>query len=220
MTDRENTERPGAGPDFERLLDWAEGRLPENEARAVAEEVAASDERGRREAEWVRAFVRTSEEVVLGEPPEGLRAALEKTFDEYAEGGAGKRKDRPGVLERFVAALSFESGLQASFGVRSAGTPVGGTPRQLVYETGVADISISVQPKPGGTHFDLIGQVLPTDDGDPEEFVVQLVGGGAEFGLVGADDLGEFVFEDVPEGSYEIVFGAAKFEILIPPFDL
>lgn len=218
MSKKDRTGVPEQRVDFERLLDWAEGRLPEAEAAALSARIAASDEGVRREAEWVRSFVRATEEISLEEPPPGLRESLERRFARYAEDRRGE--EQPGVFARIVAALSFDSGLQASFGVRSAGTPVEGAKRQLTYETGVADISISVQPKPGGKHFDLIGQVLPTDDADPEEFVVQLVADGLEFGLVNADELGEFVFEDVPEGSYEIVFGAAKFEILIPPFNL
>ncbi len=45
---------------FGRLLDWVEGRLSEEEARVVEEQVAASSSATREDADWLRAFARVS----------------------------------------------------------------------------------------------------------------------------------------------------------------
>ncbi|MGI8649496.1 MAG: hypothetical protein ACR2KW_03830, partial [Rubrobacter sp.] len=72
-----------------------------------------------------------------------------------------------------------------------------------------------------GGRFDLLGQVLPLGDEDPEDFTVQLVGvDGVEVALAGADDLGEFAFEGVGEGSYQIVLATLEAEIITSSFTL
>ena len=85
-----------SGPEelgFDRLADWAEGRLPEEEAREVEERVARGSEEARRDAQWLRAFVAASESTVLASPPPGVREELVRRFRAHA---AGER--RPGFF--------------------------------------------------------------------------------------------------------------------------
>ncbi|WP_119069535.1 hypothetical protein [Rubrobacter indicoceani] len=203
-------------PDFEKLADYAEGRLPPDEARLIARRIEEADAETRAEARWLRSFAKVSEGLALDDPPVGVRRDLEAAFVErFVEG-----KEKSGVIERIVAALNFDSGFQASFGVRSAGTPSSEAQRQLSYGTKAADISVSIQPRPGGL-FDLLGQVLPLGDEDPEEFAVQLVGQDeTEVAITNADDLGEFSFENVDRGVYRIVVATPEAEILTPTFTL
>lgn len=198
-------------PNFDEILDWIEGRLPPQEAEAIAGRVA-SDEAARAEADWLRAFARVSEETVIESPPPGVRETLSRRFESFAA-----ERRQPGLLQRLSAALSFDSGLQPSFGVRSAGAKE--AQRQFIYSTDLADIALNVQPRVGGK-FDLLGQVLPSGEEDPEEFTVQLLKGGVEAGLAAADDLGEFAFGEIEAGVYELVVNIGNYEILIPPFQV
>ncbi len=100
---------------FEHLADWVEGRLTQEEAGAVARSVARGGEETRRDAQWLRASVEAREDTVLASP-ELLRGELMRRFEAYAEERRG-----PGFLERLVAGLTFDSGLQPAFGMRSAG---------------------------------------------------------------------------------------------------
>ncbi len=196
---------------FERLVDWVEGRLPAEEAGIVEEQVA--DEATRAEVEWLRAFARVNEEVVLDAPPREVRDELIWRFDAYAED-----RRTPSFLQRLVATLSFDSGLQPAFGVRSAGGQEG--QRQLVYTTDAADIALNVRPRPRNGHLDLDGQVFPAEDVDPASFSVQLLSGADEVGLTTTDELGEFAFESVSPGSYQILVSGERVEILISSVEL
>lgn len=203
----ENQEKPG----FEGILDWIEGKLPPKEAETVSAQVAA-DEAALAEADWLRAFARVSEETVLHSPPPKVRSLLERRFEAYAEARRG-----PGLLKRLLATLSFDSGMQPAFGVRSAGAAE--AQRQFIYSTDLADVALNAQPRPGGK-LGLLGQVMPEGEENPEEFTVQLLRGGVEARLTSADDLGEFAFEELEPGAYEMILSAGRYEILIPSFEL
>ena len=195
--------------DFETLADWAEGRLPEEEARAVERRLADADEATRAEAEWLQTFFRASRDVVIEDPPAGQRAGLAEAFEAYAEG-----RRRPGFVERFVATLSSGGGLQA--GVRSAG----GAEGQLVYTTEAADVALNFRRRPGNGKLDLDGQIFPNDDEEPGVFGVQILSGIHEVGTTATDELGEFAFEAIAPGEYQILLSSDRVEILISPVEL
>lgn len=197
--------------DVETLADWAEGRLPEEEARAVERRLAEADEATRAEAEWLREFYRASKDVVLEDPPAGQRDELAKVFEAYAEG-----RRQPGTLRRLTATLSFGGGLQPLAGVRSAG----GSEGQLVYSTEAADVALNFRRRPGNGKLDLDGQVFPNDDEEPQAFGVQILRGTDEVGATATDELGEFAFEGVSPGEYQILVSSAEVEILISPVEL
>jgi hypothetical protein len=195
--------------DFETLVDWAEGRLPEEEVLAVERRLAEADEATLAEAEWLRTFSRASRDVVLEDPPAGQRAELARAFEDYAEG-----RRRP--LRHLVATLSFGGGLQPVAGVRSAGGDEG----QLVYTTEAADVALNFRRRPGNGKLDVDGQVFPNDEGEPEAFGVQILNGTDEVGTTVTDELGEFAFEGVAPGEYQILLSSEEVEILIFPVEL
>jgi hypothetical protein len=197
--------------DFETLADWAEGRLPEEEAGAVEQRLAEADEATRADAEWLRAFSRASKDVILEDPPAGQRAELAKIFEAYAEG-----RRQPGFLKRFTATLSFGGGLRPVAGVRSAGGEQG----QLIYTTEAADVALNVRRRPGNGKLDLDGQVFPNHEAEPEAFGVQILRGTDEVGTTATDELGEFAFEGVAPGAYQILVSSAEVEILISSVEL
>jgi hypothetical protein len=196
--------------DFVTLADWADGHLPEGEVADVERRLAEADEVTRADAAWLKAFVRVAGEIVVEDPPAGQRAELAEAFEAYA---AGRRP--PAALRRLVATLSFGE-LQPAAGVRSAG----GTEGQLVYTTEAADVAINFRRRPGNGKLDVDGQVFPNDEGASEAFGVQILRGTDEVGITATDELGEFAFEGVAPGEYQILLSGDEVEILISPVEL
>lgn len=201
-------------PTFERLADWLEGRLSEEESREVEERLSRSDEATRADAEWLREFLALGSEVELAAPPSEVRDHILRVYESRPE--ARQSRDVPGIFKRFMASLIFDSdsGI-ATTGLRSAGAGSGEAGRQLVYTAQAAEVTLDVRPLPAD-NLELDGQVLPAE-ARPEEFSIQLLRGDTEFGITSADDLGEFKFETVPPGVYKLVLGAEGFEIVIGP---
>ncbi len=199
--------------EFARLLDWVEGRLSEQEARAVEEQVATADSATRAEVAWLRAFARISEDTVIASPPSEVRDALIERFEAYAEG-----KQQPGFLERLVATLTFDSNLQPAPGLRAAG--ITESQRQLVYSTDAADVAIIVRPRARDGLLDVYGQILPVDGTDSGIFGVQLLEGTSEVATTATNDLGEFTFQAIPPGVYGALAGNDRVEIHIPQVEL
>jgi hypothetical protein len=199
--------------EFARLLDWVEGRLSEQEARAVEERVAAAGSTTRADVAWLRAFARISEDTVIASPPSEVRDTLIERFEAYAEG-----KQQPGLLERLVATLTFDSSLQPAPGLRAAG--IVESQRQLVYSTDAADVAMIVRPRPRDELLDLDGQILPVNSTDSGAFGVQLLDGSSEVATTATNDLGEFTFKAVPSGVYEMLASNDRVEIQIPRLEL
>jgi hypothetical protein len=191
--------------EFARLVDWVEGRLSE-EARTVEEQLAA-DSTMQADVAWLRAFNLVSKDTVIASPPPEMRDALVKLFQEYAD-----RERRPGLLKRFVAKLSFDSGQQPALGLRATSTPE--SQREFVYCSEVADIAISVRLRPQEGLWDLDGQIFPVDSTtDPGAFGTQLLNGSSEVTATTTNDLGEFSFGAVAPGTYEVLASSDQVEI-------
>jgi hypothetical protein len=191
--------------EFARLVDWVEGRLSEEESRAVEEQVAA-DSTMQADVAWLRAFNLVSEDTVIASPPPEVRGALVERFQEYAE-----RKRRSGSLKRFVARLSFDSDRQPALGLRATSTP---DPQgEFVYCSEVADIAIGVRLRAHDGLWDCDGQVFPLDGTDPGAFGARLLEGSSETATTTTNDLGEFSFEAVAPGTYDVLASSDQAEI-------
>lgn len=199
--------------EFSRLLDWVEGRLSEQEARTVEQRVAAADSATHADVAWLRAFARISDTTVIASPPPRVRDTLIERFEAYVEG-----KQHPGLLERLVATLTFDSGLQPALGLRAASIPE--SQRQFVYSTDAADVAMNVRPRPHDGHLDLDGQILPINSTDSLAFGVQLLEDSSETATTATNDLGEFTFEAVAPGVYELLASSERVEIHIPQVEL
>jgi hypothetical protein len=198
---------------FERLTDWVEGRLSEEEARAVEEQVSAGDSAALADVAWLRAFASVSEGTVIATPPPEVRDTMMERFEAYAQS-----KQRPGLLERLVATLTFDSNQQLALGLRAAGTQ--GSERQLVYSTDAADVTLGVLPRSRDGLLDIRGQILPVEDTEPGPFGVQLLSGSSEVVTTATNDLREFTFEAVPPSVYEIIASSDRVEISISQVEL
>ncbi len=208
---------PASDPvDFARLADWIDGRLPDEEARTVEREVARAGPETQAQVAWLRAFAEARNHVTLDSPPPEVRRRLLAVFEKRTETQA-REDQRPSALRRLVASLTFDSGLEtATAGVR--GPAMRGSRRQLVYTTDVADIVLDVLTSNARVEtVDVGGQVLPHDDEEPGSFHVRLLDGASEVVVAATDEIGEFSFGAVPSGTYEILFGTDRVEILMSP---
>jgi hypothetical protein len=199
--------------EFGRLVDWVEGRLPEDEARAVEEQVARADSRTLADVAWLRKFVKATDNAVLESPPREVRDALIARFEAYANG-----QRTPGLLKRVLARLTFDSDLRPAVGLRTAGAQQ--ARRQLVYSAGAFDVVLNLRSRVPDENLVLDGQVLPREDQELKPFSVQLLYGGTELGLTTTDELGSFALRDIPPGVYDIVLSTDEEEISIAPVDL
>jgi hypothetical protein len=199
--------------EFGRLVDWVEGRLPEDEARAVEEQVASADSRTLADVAWLRKFVKATDNAVLESPPREVRDALIARFEAYANG-----QRTPGLLKLVLASLTFESDLRPAVGLRTAGAQQ--ARRQLVYSAGAFDVVLNLRSRVPDENLVLDGQVLPREDQELKPFSVQLLYGGTELGLTATDELGSFALRDIPPGVYDIVLSTDEEEISIAPVDL
>ena len=200
--------------DFARLVEWVDGRLTDDEASIVEEALARADSATLADVAWLRRFREAADSATLVKsPPQELRVALVETFEAHAEG-----RRRPGLVERMIAGLVFDSNLQPAAGLRAIGARQ--SRRQYIYHADAFDLAINLLARGADNDLDLDGQVLPHEDGEPELFSVQLLHEGSELALTVTDDLGSFAFQGVPPGAYEIVLSAERIEVSVLPVDV
>jgi hypothetical protein len=198
---------------FARLVDWMEGRFPEDEAGAIEEALAGADDVTLADVAWLRRFRRATEGAISEPPPRELRTALVESFEAHT----GSR--RPfGLVERMLARLIFDSNLQPAAGLRAIGARQ--SRRQLIYHADAFDLVINLLARGSDNDLDLDGQVLSREEGEPELFSVQLLRDGGELALTVTDDLGSFAFRGVPPGGYELVLSAERVEVSVLPLDV
>jgi hypothetical protein len=199
--------------DFSLLVDWVEGRLPEDEVRAVEEQVSRADSRTLDDVAWLRKFVKAADNAVLESPPQEVRDALMARFEAHVKG-----RQTPGFLTRVLASLTFDSNLRPAVGLRAAGAQL--ARRQLVYSADAFDVALNFRSRVLDKYVDLEGQLFPRDDKELEPFVVQLLQVGTERALTATDELGSFAVRDIPPGTYEMVLSTDTLEISIAPVAL
>ncbi len=200
-------------PEFEKLIDWLEGRLTPEEAQLVSEQMAAADAAAHEDVAWLEKFYRASQNQTVAEPPSYVTERLEKRFANYA---ATRR--HPSLWQRFMARLSFDSRLTLATGIRAAATA--DNQRQLVYETDLASVALTLQQRTHDPHLDLLGQLLPTQAIEADLVRVALFQEQVEFDSTMTDDLGEFTLTALPTGLYTLILTGDQYEIKISPLPL
>mgnify|MGYP005843615709 CR=1 FL=1 len=194
---------------FEKILDWLEGKLPEEQAQSVVDLLAAADESTKADLEWLKTFLHTSKSVRLASLPAKVREVLSHRFAEYA------KTHRPTGFMRYFATLTFDSRHQSALaGLRSASAE--SLQRQLIYSTEIAEVALNIQWSPQNQRLNLIGQIFPLVGISPAAFSVQLLQDSVEVGITVTDDLGEFNFKDIARGEYKLILCWADLEVLIP----
>lgn len=197
---------------FARLVDWVEGRLPDTEMHAVAEQVAGADPHVQATAGWLRSFRAISQRTVLAAPPASVRVGLVQRFEEYSRGRGGRS-----IFQQIIAALTYDSLRQpAPVGLRAAGV----APRQMLYATDLLDVALHIQQRPADQGFDISGQVFPKARVLASDFEAQLLRGPQAVGEANVDDLGEFAFRALQPGRYEIALANAEYQVVLSQIEL
>ena len=201
-------------PSFSEMLDWLEGRLPIDEAKAVAKRLQSADAATQADLDWLRLFLQASQSIQIASPPPGVREILKQRFAAYADA-----RQPPGLFQRWLATLTFDSGAQPmAAGLRSATQE--GQQRQLIYNTEAAEIALNVHSIRPDKSFIVTGQIFPIGDTPTQAFSIQLLRDAGEVALAAADELGEFTFADIPAGEYDMVVSAGQYEVVIPSLHL
>ncbi|HUF39505.1 MAG TPA: hypothetical protein VMN57_13350 [Anaerolineales bacterium] len=203
-------------PPFSRLLDWLEGRLDETDARELEDRLRSADPAAEADLDWLRAFLDSAEAARATTPPPEVRRDLVQKFTAFA-----RERRAPGLFDRLVAALTFDSALaSAPAGIRSVHTE--GKQRQLIYETDLAEIALNIFPNSDDENLTLSGQIYPRRSLELVGLSVQIIDpdGPAQKGLTTSDDLGEFMLEGIPPGRYAILISSDGFEIALPEIHL
>lgn len=201
-------------PRFSELLDWLEGRLPLDEARALAERLESAGAATQADLDWLRLFQQAQQSVQSAVPPPSVRETLQKRFAAYAE-----TRQPPGLFQRLAAKLTFDSVAQpATAGLRSVAD--NSEQRQLIYASESAEIAITIQAALPDKNLTLTGQVFPLQDTSEDAFIIQLLRDARSVGLVAADELGEFTFTNLSVGEYSMVVSAEEYEVVISSLHL
>lgn len=192
---------------FERLLDWLEGRLAPAEADQLAAQIERGSQAQQADLAWLREFRAASAALVIEAPPPATHSLLQQRFADFAA-----RRRPPSLLRRLVATLTFDSGLQPlGAGVRSADLQP--PPRQLVFASEVADMTLNMQPRAFGQQIDLTCQIFPKGAATPLEFTVELLQAGVAVASAATDELGECTFEALPSGAYTVRMSGGGAEV-------
>jgi hypothetical protein len=121
---------------------------------------------------------------------------------------------RPGVLDRIVALLTFDSaaGSPLALGVRSTAATAA---RQMLFSAEGRDIDLRIASAGLERGFDVSGQVLGPDLAG----VVTLEGGGGRWSTE-LNDLAEFSFGTVPPGHYTLTLHLEGAIVVLPALQL
>jgi len=196
---------------FSELLDWLEGRLPPDKARDVAERLQTADAATQTDLDWLRLFQQARQSVQFASPPPSVRETLIQRFAEA--------RQPPGPFQRWLATLTFDSRAQpVTAGLRSAVEE--DQRRQLIYITKAAEIALTIQSILPEKNFIVTGQIFPRRDTPTHTFSIQLLRDAEEVALSAIDELGEFIFSDLPAGEYDIVLSTEQYEVVIPSLHL
>ncbi|MBD8869507.1 hypothetical protein [Nocardioides donggukensis] len=174
------------------LLDWLEGRLPDDASAAVAERVRNGGPDLRETVGWLREFLEFTRTHWLHDVPPIVGQSLREAFDQHRRGGEAPapRRIRPTLL--------FDSRSERELvGVRGGPMHRAGDVIHLAYTCPDADLLLDVTVRPTGD-LDLAGQVFGRGGPGPPVFEATVHAGGRTSRSVDGDDLGRFRFTHQP----------------------
>lgn len=195
---------------LEKLLEFHQELCAEKEARAIREHLGRC-RRCQQESTWLQTVISLMATDDSVEPPAEV---VQRALDLFAHYGPSPQ---PGRLERIIAALVFDTATQPGLvGVRSLGM----TTRQCLYRWEGYDIDLAVEP--ATDRVMLTGQILGPSDSFQEVsgVPVQLRKAEDVIAETVTNALGEFTFEGVAVGVYELKVELQGKEVWISPLDL
>lgn len=196
---------------FTDLIELVEGRLSADSAAAIRQRVAA-DSVLQADLTWIETFYAQQDGVMLHAPSADVIAPATALFrQKYGQ----NKEERPTLWQRLSGALTFDSWAGAQIGMAGARAADGSSlgTRQLIYHSEQCDIALDLATENDAT--DLHGTILPLLEGVPEQFSIQLLADDAEVAITRADDVGEFQFVDVADGTYQLIVSNPLFELVM-----
>lgn len=197
---------------LEKLLQFYQKVCADQQARAIRNHLGRC-RRCQRELKWLETVIPLMATDDSVDPPSWV---VQRAVDLFARYGPSPR---PGVMSRIVAALVFDTAAQPGLvGVRSLGVAT----RQCLYRWEGYDIDLSFEPANGTDRVTLTGQIL----GPSESFhevagvPVQLRRGEDVVAQTVTNHLGEFTFERIAVGVYELKVELQGKEAWITPLEV
>jgi hypothetical protein len=187
-------------PAFQTLVEFVDGFAPENERESVERHLSEGCVECASAVRWymsVRSAARADNST---EPPPWVTARTVAAIHDARE--AARSRGLVGFLARIHAALVADS-----LSPEPAYSRGPGDGRQLLYSAEPFDVDLLVAAAVGSNHLRVAGQVLAADDDTFENvthLTVELERDG-RIALAGeTSEIGEFSFDDVAPGRYEI----------------
>jgi len=185
------------GMNFELLLDWLDGRLPEHRAEALEAAVPMAQPETQATVQWLHEFQVLARAMPLYEPPPVVGQHLRRHFRLWSRARAALNQP-PAEL---TATLLFGSRLDlATAGVRGVDDQEHAA--HLAYTCDRADLVLDItRNSDGGVRVD--GQVLAAEDEEPV-FEAMVIGPRGVIRAVDGDELGRFCLPSVPDDATEL----------------
>lgn len=205
-----------ACPPFETLIESTDGRLSTAERETVARHVAGCDA-CTGTMRWYQSFVVSAAADQSFDPPEWVTRRALRLFEDARE--AASRRGVRGLVARLRASLVFDSFSGAaspdSVPARRSGALEA---RQLLFSASPFDVDMLVAPALSSGRVRVTGQVLSSGEGSFESVSglrVELASGDEVMAATATTEFGEFTFEDVGAGVYEVRISGERREIVV-----
>jgi hypothetical protein len=205
-----------ACPAFETIADLVDGRLSPADTASVERHLADGCRACAGTAEWYRAFVATATADRSLEPPAWMTQRAIDLFAEAREAAA--QRGMKGLFARLRASLVFDSLVGGATADAMPARGVGAESRQLLYMAPLFDVDMLVAPLEGAQRLLVTGQVLSSSGAGFEGvggLTVELERNGEVAAVAETSDFGEFAFEGVEPGLYDLRLGRGSREIVI-----
>ena len=196
-------------PKFQTLIDYVDGRLGDDRAVLVGEHMSAGCLKCDEVRRWyvsVRDIAATDD---LIDPPAWVLKRALRLFD------AERAPTALGKLKQLIATLVFDSLTQpAPEGVRLTQSPV----RQLLYRADAYSIDLQIAPREESVAA-MYGQVLregETRFDSVNGLKIELAGEGHVLHSTVTNEMGEFEFDKVRQGDYELRINLRESTLTIP----
>lgn len=205
-----------AHPTLDQITSLVDGTLSSREGREVKAHLASGCSRCENAAARARTTLDALREHALTPaPPVLVERALEALRARRAPAGALAR--RAATLVARIATLVLDSGRSpAPAGVRSSAAAA---VRQLVYEWDADRFTVRVQRSGSHDRYEIMGQVLLTE-GVVGGLRVTLRPEKGRSQRVLSESTGEFLFANVPAGSYSILVECPGGTVSLPGIEL
>lgn len=193
---------------FQQALEYLKGQLPPAEIPLVQTHLAHC-EICQKEVAMAQQVTQISPP--LEQPPQTLLNRLTEAFR--------RRQTRPNTRPSLPALLQFDSwSVPTPLGVRGGAL----RERQLLFNHEQYDLDLQIVKDPGSNSFQLLGQLLSMDDDVSQlaGFEIQLLEAEEIIRRVVTDELGQFVFQQLPAGVYSLLVQLDQEDLVLEALEI